>query len=198
MFIVYRFCSFLLVEMFKRWRDWHHPNVKYNFWNPTPKFDNSTENKSENIIFLGGNVASSDMENARKFCCKKLCRNKAMVLHRRLRWGILENGGLFQVWLEAVWRPGRWFFFPKKIEAGFEMNPAVFPLQQSVGFYDVSLDESLKLWLEGCCTQEVLLFLSCLHDSEMCLRLFSVRVVLEIWFFYTGSSWTTWCFFFST
>lgn len=133
MFIVYRFCSFLLVEMFKRWRDWHHPNVKYNFWNPTPKFDNSTENKSENI-FLGGNVASSDMENARKFCCKKLCRNKAMVLHRRLRWGILENGGLFQVWLEAVWRPGRWFFFRKRLKLVSKWIQQCSPCNNLLGF----------------------------------------------------------------
>ena len=126
------------------------------------------------------------------FCCKKLCRNKAMVLHRRLRWEILENGGLFQVWLEAVWRPGRCFFFRKRLKLVSKWIQQCSPATICWVFW--CLDEILKLWRMLHSRSSV--FLSCFNDSEMCLRQFGVRVFLEIWFFYTGSSWTTWCFYF--
>lgn len=103
-----------------------------------------------------------------------------------------KTGGLFQVWLEAVWRPGRWFFFRKRLKLVSKWIQQCSPATICWVFW--CLDEILKLWRMLHSRSSV--FLSCFNDSEMCLRLFSVRVFLEIWFFYTGSSWTTWCFYF--
>lgn len=180
--------------MFKKWRDWHHPNVKYNVWNPTPKFDNSTENKSENFIFFLGMLPPVTWKR-QGFCCKSCAGTKLWSSTAASAGESWKTGVCFKSdWRQFEDQGGRWVFLNRlKLVSKWiqQCSPATI-----CWFFDVSLDETFEVVIGRMLHSRSSVFLSCFNDSEMCLRLFSVRVFLEIWFFYTGSSWTTWCFFF--
>ena len=88
---------------------------------------------NQKTAFFWGNVASRDMEKA-GFLLQKAVQEQSYGPPPPPPLGNLGKRGSVSSLIGGSLKTRQMFFFPKKIEAGFEMNPAVFPRNNLLGF----------------------------------------------------------------
>ena len=88
---------------------------------------------NQKTAFFLGNVASRDMEKA-GFLLQKAVQEQSYGPPPPPPLGNLGKRGSVSSLIGGSLKTRQMFFFPKKIEAGFEMNPAVFPRNNLLGF----------------------------------------------------------------